>query len=248
LVDNAYACDPRISKFKENEKLRKEEEKKKKQELRELHKKQEEERIRKEEEAALVLKQQEEEELKAKRDSEKREREAMKKNRKKVRKAIETVVESCSYFQTASYTKLQALLDMEKIFQTLSFEELETFKNSLEEPGDLDTRKEKFLSQVKKLNVSQTNGVSNGVKEGASVDQNSNVSSTKKWTVDDCFLLTKAAKIFPPGTQERWSVITAYFNQHSTTGVTRKVKEVMSKSKELQDPSKNQLISLLQTT
>lgn len=136
-------------------------------------------------------------------------------------------------------TKFQAVLDLEKMFQSFSIEELESFKDKLESCRDNSAKREVFTERVSQINASsQRNGVTNGLKDASSVDQNSNVSSSsKKWSVDDCFLLTKAAKVFPPGTQDRWQVITAYFNQHSTTGITRKVKDVMSKSKELQDPS-----------
>lgn len=238
LVDNAYACDIRIASFKESDKIRREEEKRKKQEIRELQKKLEDERMKKQEEAALLVKLREQDDQKSKRELERKEREAVKRNRKKLRKAIETVVESCQCFQSASYSKVQAMIDLEKIFQTLSLEDLESFKDSLEQADDVAAKKDKFFYQLKMLEKNdQSNGI-NGFKGESSIDQNSNLSSSKKWSVDDCFLLTKATKVFPPGTQERWTVITTYFNQHSTTGVTRKVKEVMAKSKELQDPSK----------
>ena len=240
LIDNAYACDPRIAKFKEQDKLMNEERKRKKQEARELQRRQEEDRLKKEEEAVLQAKLVEEEEEKKRRDIERKEKEAMKKQRKQIRKAIESTVESCQFFQSESYNKFQAVLDLEKMFQSFSIEELESFKDKLESSRDNSAKREVFFERVSQINaVSQRNGVTNGLKDVSSVDQNSNVSSSsKKWSVDDCFLLTKAAKVFPPGTQDRWQVITAYFNQHSTTGITRKVKDVMSKSKELQDPSK----------
>lgn len=235
LVDNAYACDPRIPKFREQDKWNREEEKRKKQEARKQQKEEEERRQKDEEDRIRVLKQKEEEDQRIKRDAEKKEREAAKKIRKKIRKQIESVMQECNYFASDNYTKFQALLDLDRIFQTSTMDQLEQLSQFLEQNTESSARKEKFFSSVRQVDV--VAGSSKPL-----TDQNSNsvqaATSTKKWSVEDCFLLTKAAKIFPPGTQDRWDVITAYFNQHSASGVTRKTKEVMAKSKELQDPSK----------
>ena len=237
LVDNAYACDPRIPKFREQDRQTREEEKRKKQEARKQLKEEEERRQQELREAARLEQEKKEQEERLKREAEKKEREAVKRIRKKVRRQLESVLQECAYFEGENYSKVQCLIDFDRIFLTSKLEEMEQLSRYFEEHSQLEQRRDRFM-QV----VGQT--LSSASRESScklSTDQNSNhqasKSSCKHWSVDDCFLLTKAAKIFPPGTQDRWDVITAYFNQHSVSGVARKAKEVMAKSKELQDPS-----------
>jgi DnaJ family protein C protein 2 len=244
LVDNAYHCDPRIPKFREQEKQSREEEKRKKQEARKQQKEEEQRLLQQQEEQARIVREKDEAEQRIRREAEKKEREAAKRARKRIRKQIESVLQQCDYFTStgSDYSKFQALLDVDRIFQTSSLEQLEELSQFFEQNTDNNVRREKFFSMVGKVD---SNHVKPDVPAKQSVDQNSNVQSavsSKKWSAEDSFLLIKAAKIFPPGTADRWEVITAYFNQHSASGTTRKLKEVMAKSKELQDPSEYYLL------
>lgn len=252
LVDNAYSCDPRISKFKEAEKMKKEEEKKRKAAARKAAA---DEVARVEEEKKLIEAQKQaqlDEEEKQRKDAEKKEREAKKKARKKIKKQLENLLESCNYFdkinldqinksnQLASRGKVQVMIDFEKICCAVNYDE-EELKNLFDRLSSSETLNEKYSIFIDKL-VSISNSSSSNISSNSktTTDQNSNQVNTtctgKTWSTDDCFLLIKAAKLFPPGTKERWDVITTYLNQHSTSGLTRKTRDVMAKSKELQDP------------
>lgn len=250
LVDNAYACDPRIIKFKEADKLKKEDEKKRKAAARKAVADEaarfEEEKRQEEAQKQAQL----EEEEKQRKEAEKKEREAKKKARKKVKKQLENILESCNYFdtvniednrssnQTSSRGKVQVMIDFEKICHSCNHdeEELRIFSNQLSTSKTLEEKYSLFIKKL--LSISNSSSTNSGNAKSMT-DQNSNqvnTSTTKTWSTDDCFLLIKAAKLFPPGTKERWDVITTYLNQHSTSGNVRKTRDVMAKSKELQDP------------
>lgn len=262
LVDNAYACDPRISKFKEAEKTRREEEKQRKAAARkaaidEAARIEEEKRqVEAEKQAQL------EEQDRQRKDVERKEREAKKKARKKIKKQLENLLEACNYFesinlddvsnanQASSRGKVQVMIDFEKMCHACNHDE-EFMKSFLDELTSAQEMRQKYCIFVNKLaSVCNSSSQPGATDSKPSIDQNSNrvpanstgggsgtsSSSSKTWSTDDCFLLIKAAKLFPPGTKERYDVITAYLNQHTTSGITRKTRDVMAKSKELQDP------------
>lgn len=254
LVDNSYACDPRISKFKEAEKIKREEEKQRKAAARKAAL-DEAARVEEEKRQLEAAKQaQLEEEDRQRKDIEKKEREAKKKARKKIKKQLENLLEACNYFdsinlddvsnanQVNSRGKVQVMINFEKMCHACNHDEaiMKTLFDELTSTADI---KEKYCIFVKKL-TSLCNSSSQSTVSDCkpSIDQNSNrvptssSNSSKSWSTDDCFLLIKAAKLFPPGTKERYDVITAYLNQHTTSGITRKTRDVMAKSKELQDP------------
>ncbi|XP_059537192.1 dnaJ homolog subfamily C member 2-like [Myotis daubentonii] len=57
---------------------------------------------------------------------------------------------------------------------------------------------------------------------------------SKNWSEDDLQLLIKAVNLFPAGTNSRWEVIANYMNIHSSSGVKRTAKDVISKAESLQ--------------
>lgn len=218
--------------------MEKEEEKKKKQDARRQQKEEEDRLQKQQEEETRQQQQKDQQEQRIKREAEKKEREAAKRLRKKVLKQVEGVLQDCDYFSCQNYTKFQGLIDFDRICQSSTTQQLTDLCLFFEQNTQITDRRNKFFSLIG--NVISEDAKSQ-VSDKTTTDQNSNLqsnASSKKWSVDDCFLLTKAAKIFPPGTQDRWEVITAYFNQHSGSGIIRKTRDVMAKSKELQDPSK----------
>ena len=54
------------------------------------------------------------------------------------------------------------------------------------------------------------------------------------WSQYDLQLLTKVVNLFPAATNSRWEVIANYMNIHSSSGVKRTAKDVISKAKSLQ--------------
>ncbi|XP_054715484.1 dnaJ homolog subfamily C member 2-like [Uloborus diversus] len=238
LVDNAYACDPRIMKFKEDEKQRKlaqkqakldaarqklEEEEKKKQEALEAERKQKE----KEEEAARL-----------KREKEKKEKEALKKLQKKERKLLQQICEQNNYFASDEETKISHLKELDKLCNLLSLQQLQAVNSNLQKE-DSNDKKNVFLKEVESLNkqleIEKEQLIATSQRSTSNAEEKSN--SQKPWSPDDLQLLVKGVNLFPAGTNNRWEVIVTFMSQHSTSNIKRTAKEVLSKAKELQKKS-----------
>lgn len=242
LVDNAYSCDPRIAVFKEKEKLEKlraklSRENERKRRAEEEERKREEERI-----AAEKRNQEEEAKLKAQREIEKKEKEVIKKQKKVLKKQVQEVFTQDYLSKLDGKEKVHAMTKLEYFLQELSLENLNQLKTEVDTCNDTESIKRLIESKLDG-NCNNHNQVSNSQKKVESLDQNCNV-PTKKWSVDDCKLLTKAAKLFPPGTVKRWEVITNYFNQHSGSTITRKEREVLQKYHDLQNPASSKSNSM----
>lgn len=236
LVDNSYACDPRISKFKEEEKMEKLRGKEARERERKERVEEQQRRVEEERQAAEKKRREEEEKVKAQREVERKEREVMKRKRKAAKKQIQEVFTEEYFPLLEGKEKTNAMTRLEFLLQDLSLEQLQKLQSEVES-CDTESRKELMGS---KLESSSNPCMENQVKKVASLDQNRNVS--KKWSTDECLLLTKAAKLFPPGTQKRWEVITSYLNHHSGTGV-KKERDVQEKYHELKNPVMGRRVS-----
>ncbi|CAG2108655.1 unnamed protein product, partial [Medioppia subpectinata] len=208
LVDNAYQSDPRIARFKEEEKQKKLSQKlAKQQNIRE--KQLEEERVKREaEEKQRLEKLEKENEIKAKKNEEKKQKDFIKKEIRKERKHLETLFETFGYFADNENQRIDYLREFDKIMNIYSLEELQTFRQQFEGLDSEDSKRDFFLKKMAEMNTKleseriallTTNNSMNG--------QTNNVSSKKHWSYDDIQLLIKAIKLFPAGTQDRWAVI-----------------------------------------
>ncbi|XP_040827166.1 dnaJ homolog subfamily C member 2 isoform X2 [Ochotona curzoniae] len=186
LVDNAYSCDPRIKKFKEEEKAKKEAEKRAKAEAKRKEQDAKEKQRQAELEAARLAKEKEEEEVRQQALLAKKEKEIQKKAIKKERQ------------------KLRNSCKIEEINEQI--------------------RKEKEEAEARMRQASKNAEKSAG----------GGGSGSRNWSEDDLQLLIKAVNLFPAGTNSRWEVIANYMNIHSSSGVKRTAKDVISKAKSLQ--------------
>ena len=152
LVDNAYACDPRIVKFKQEEKRKKEEEKQKR---KDAARQREEEQQRVIEEARLAKERVELEE-KQRLEAEKKEREAQKKIIKKERKALRTVVKEYNYFTTDDDREKIDLLDkIEQMIEALSLTDIQTLNENIQNSEDKRHTSHTLIFQMVSMKSSQ---------------------------------------------------------------------------------------------
>lgn len=237
LVDNAYNCDPRIFKFKEEDKKRKLDIKKAKQEeIRLKFEKEEAERISQEEEESRK-KMAIEEESKKKRLEEKKQREQLKKETKKNVKVVEEIFKENDYFVSNQRDKIKHIEELDKLMKMLSLDEIKGFKEKIENSSEFNYRQEIFLEQINEMNQkieeekkqtlmkSTTNGQPNSDNKSKSVN----------WTEDEIKLLVKSVSLFPAGTKDRWDVISKYMAQHSANNVQRDARQVLTKVKQIQE-------------
>jgi len=234
LVDNAYNSDPRIIKFREEEKQEKAAKKKAKADQAQA-KKDEEERKRKEaEEKERKEREEKEQEEKAKAEVLKKEKEAQKKAIKNARKNFRNLAKEKNMFAADEDEKVLHLTEVEKMCELYSVEQLQELTQSLAKSPD---SRSAFLAEMNKLNnkmdderkaEAEMTNKSEGVAKGK---------SGCEWSTEELQLLIKAVNLFPAGTNARWEVCAEFINQHSkeaASGVTRGAKETLAKAKELQ--------------
>ncbi|KAF8781615.1 dnaJ homolog subfamily C member 2-like [Argiope bruennichi] len=238
LVDNAYACDPRILKFKEEEKQRKLAQKKAREEA--ARQKIEEDKRRRQEalEEEQRQKEKEEEEAKLKREKEKKEKEALKKQQKREKKLLQQICERNNYFASDDETKIAHLKEVDKLCNLLSLQKLQDLNTALQKEDD-SNKKNVFLLEVeslkKQMELEKEQLIASAQRSSSSSEDKK--ASQKPWSPADLQLLVKGVNLFPAGTNNRWEVIVAFMEQHSTSNVKRTAKEVLAKAKELQKRS-----------
>uniref|UniRef100_A0A8D8Q2A3 DnaJ homolog subfamily C member 2 n=1 Tax=Cacopsylla melanoneura TaxID=428564 RepID=A0A8D8Q2A3_9HEMI len=245
LVDTAYNIDPRIIKFKQEDKEAKLAVKKARQDAIRAHQ----EQIRKQEVEALRKEREEKEkqeaEEKARQEILKAEKESMKKIMKKERKNIRDVCKANNYFISSDKDLVKHMSSVESICELYSADELRTLFKKLQSKN----AKAEFCNEISKLkqnendkssasntpvnNSKHMNGTtskSNTVDNGHNHVNNDN----EEWSSEELQMLIKAVNVFPAGTNQRWDVVANFITQHVPNS-DKSAKQVLAKAKELQN-------------
>lgn len=234
LVDNAYNADPRIAKFREEEKQEKLDKKKAKQDAAKARR-DEEERLKKEEEdKAKIEKEKLEAEEKKNQEAAKKEREAQKKAIKTEKKKLRKVTKDNNMFAENDEESVNHLMEVERLCEILTCEELLDLNNKFAK--DPSKGRAVFLGAVNTLNsrLEEERGKMADTGKGNKGEKGAGKSG-KEWSTDEIQLLIKAVNVFPAGTNQRWEVVAEFINQHTPTPETvRNAKETLFKAKEMQ--------------
>ncbi|XP_001488917.2 dnaJ homolog subfamily C member 2 isoform X2 [Equus asinus] len=239
LVDNAYSCDPRIKKFKEEEKAKKEAEKKAKAEAKRKEQEAKEKQRQAELEAARLAKEKEEEEVRQQALLAKKEKDIQKKAIKKERQKLRNSCKTWNHFSDSEAERVKMMEEVEKLCDRLELASLqclnETLTSSTKEAGKaaLEKQIEEINEQIRK-EKEEAEARMRQASKNAEKSTGGGGNSSKNWSEDDLQLLIKAVNLFPAGTNSRWEVIANYMNIHSSSGVKRTAKDVISKAKSLQ--------------
>lgn len=238
LVDLAYNNDPRIAKFKQEDKERKLAAKRAKQSAAQARK-EEEERLLKE---AQLLKEQAEAVERAKIEAKRQEREAQKRALKKERKVLRDTCKSNDYYAENAEENLKHMQAVEKLCELFGLAELEELNKNL-----LNDGKSSFLKAVKecedRLKKEKEALLETVTRKSENSSKKGLVETNAEWTDDNIQLLIKAVNLFPAGTHQRWEVVANFVNQHADTSAKFSAKAVLAKAKDLQnaDFSRNNL-------
>ncbi|XP_056266788.1 dnaJ homolog subfamily C member 2 [Pseudoliparis swirei] len=241
LVDAAYGNDPRIKKFKDEEKSRKESEKKAKVEAKKREQEEKERARQAELEAARLEKEKEEEEAKQVAQLAKKEKEIQKKAFKKERLKLRTTCKNWNYFSVSEAENIKMMEEVEKLCDRLELTSLQAL-NEILARGSKEDSKVAVEKQMQEVNAQLQR------EKEAEIQRRQTVRSTeqaggggaggaaggKGWNEEDLQLLIKAVNLFPAGTNARWEVIANYMNLHSGSGLKRTAKDVINKAKNLQ--------------
>ncbi|XP_024118413.1 dnaJ homolog subfamily C member 2 [Oryzias melastigma] len=238
LVDMAYSCDPRIKKFKDEEKARKESEKKAKAEAKKREQEEKEKARQAELEVARLAKEKEEEEARQAAVLAKKEKEIQKKAIKKERQKLRTFCKNWNYFADSEADGVKMMEEVEKLCERLELMSLQTLNETLAS-GSKEECKAAVEKQVEEVNAQlqrEREAEVQAMQAARSAEQASGGGGGggKGWNEDDLQLLIKAVNLFPAGTNARWEVIANYMNLHSVSGMKRTAKDVINKAKNLQ--------------
>jgi len=246
LVDNAYYSDPRIKKFRNEERDKKLAIKKAKQEEKMKQKQKEIEEQNRIEEEERKRKETEEQELKEKAAREKKEKEALKKEHRKERKAWQELSKEEDYFVVEERDRVQAMMDVDLLSEGL---ELLTLRDLVQEVVKCRSDKGEARRVIKEkvedlkcgrvanLLLETVGGVTVPAPRQSSTPKPQPTPSKaeeKAWSPEEIQLLIKTVNLFPAGTTKRWEVVATYLHQHGNNTPLRPAKEVLAKAKQLQ--------------
>ncbi|KAG5677460.1 hypothetical protein PVAND_007218 [Polypedilum vanderplanki] len=247
LVDLAYNNDPRIVKFKKEEKDKKLAAKKAKQTAVQAMKEQEELQKREEEAAKLKAEQEEQKRI----EQLQKERENQKRALKKERKNLRDFAKSNNYFaDNDENQRLKNIENVEKLCEALKLMDLQDLNKKLSDSTKPDDIFSQAVNEMEKQLEEERNKSVQSSYINSIGKNTSNPLTNKKalWNNDNIQLLIKAVNLFPAGTNQRWEVVANFINLHATNlpeNVQFNAKEVLNKAKDIQssDFSKNDLKS-----
>lgn len=235
LVDMAYGADPRIARFKLEDKERKLAAKRAKQSAVQA-KREEEERIMRE---AQLAREQAEAAERARLETKRQERELQKKALKKERKTFREVCKMHNYYGNSEQETLVHMQAVDKICEALTLVELEELNKKLQNNGNsaflkavgdcearIEAERKAALESISQKTNDHIKNMKNGLKPRA------------EWSQDNVQLLIKAVNLFPAGTNQRWEVVANFINQHGSFGADCSkfnAKDVLAKAKDLQN-------------
>ncbi|KAI8822020.1 uncharacterized protein EV422DRAFT_525342 [Fimicolochytrium jonesii] len=216
MVENAFAADPRIKKFREDDKHAKDAKKRE----REAAAKAAEEQAKRKAEEEAAAKEKEETEFKARREAEKKEKEAAKNAIRKEKKTIKRIMRDHNNFLSESASAEAVAFQLQKLDEVLEHLDtaaLEQFRIKLEAavPGGAEDLE--LVLDEEHLHVVEAKENQQGEAKSAQADvKKEDESKVAKvpWAVKETATLIKAVKMFPGGTIDRWEKIAEYINEH----------------------------------
>ncbi|GLH14137.1 Uncharacterized protein GBIM_18540 [Gryllus bimaculatus] len=230
LVDTAYALDPRIHKFKQDDKDRKLAAKQAKKDAARARIEEEERRAQAADEEARRIKAEQEAEEKAKQSALKAERDAQKKALKVLRTALRKLAKSKDYYAKDKEETVHHMASLEKICESFQAQELDNLISRLATEGrdafvaavnEVERRIEEerqALMDVSKRGSTSGPGRTPAEQQGVSM---------APWTATEQQLLEQALKTYPSTTPERWEKIAECIPTRSKKDCMRRYKELV---------------------
>ena len=240
LVEQAFSLDPRIKKFRQEEKMAKEAKKNEKMAAQKAA--EEESRLQAQKEAEEKAAQEALEKEKA--AFEKKEREAAKNANRKEKKAIKRIVRDNNNFLPSDANAnaiAYQLTKLDEILNACETEQLASFRSKLEEVLSLGMEALSLVLDEEHLVVQESLEASKkeSADKLAKQKEASNDDSAKApWSPKEAATLIKAVKLFPGGTLDRWTKIAEYVIEHAADEdkpkIPRTPKECIAFSKTVQ--------------
>ncbi|CAN7982183.1 unnamed protein product, partial [Ixodes pacificus] len=232
LVDTAYACDPRVQRFKEEERERKLAHKRAKQEASRAKALQEEKERQEQEDAQRLERERQEEDARLQREKERREKEAVRKQLRRERKVLQGACAQDSHFAHDPEERVLRLQQLDRLCQLLTLPDVRaggkgchrSHSGASLAPPQARALEERLEREKLELLAGPPSSRDRAQERGP---------QDQAWPPDDVQLLVKAVNLFPAGTANRWEVVAAFLNQHSSVA-ERTARDVLAKAKSLQ--------------
>lgn len=236
LVDLAYNNDPRIVKFKQEEKNKKQAAKLAKMSAVQAQRAEEERLLR---EAQLAREKAEQAEQK-RIEQIRYEKEQQKRVLKKERKVFRDLAKDNGYYSTSDKEKVKNMEGVEKICELLKLLELQDLNKELASGGRpvfvrvlKDTEQKLEEERMAIFGAAKTTTATVDANKSSAVKQ---VDKNAMWSPENVQILIKAVNLFPAGTVQRWETIANYLNIHCPSATTIKfnARDVLNKAKTMQ--------------
>uniref|UniRef100_A0A2P2HZQ3 DnaJ homolog subfamily C member 2-like n=1 Tax=Hirondellea gigas TaxID=1518452 RepID=A0A2P2HZQ3_9CRUS len=248
LVDNSYKLDPRVIKFRDEEREKKLSQKRARKDAVRQREEQGHQERQKAEDEERKRKEKEGQENKVRLAKEKKERDVVKNKLKSQRKIMRGMCKEADYFVTDERDRVQAMMDVEMLCDGLQLLQLKDLITRVTSNKDDKEQTRKIIKQevtdlrsgkLENINITHINtgsvSQSSGNKSKTTPQPVVAVPVEKTWSAEELQLLIKAVNLFPAGTAKRWDVVAQYLSQHGPNKTTRNSKEVLSKAKEMQN-------------
>lgn len=217
LVDNASRSDPRIKKFKKDDRLAKEAKKKEKEEAKRLA----EEEERKKEEAKRLAEEKEKEKERELLNKEKKKRDQQKKLIKKEKKNIRNLLKENNYVMGDKEPSIDEIdsqiTKVERVMDGMSLEDLTNFSKQFEEKINSNVNEASdYIDKLYNAEVEKEKEKQREMAEKELKIKQENKKKSKKlpWSAKETATLINAIKLYPGGATNRWEKIAAYVNDH----------------------------------
>jgi len=217
LVDNAYRSDPRLKKFKNDDKLAKEAKRKEREEAKRLA----EEEQRKKEEAKRLIEEKKREKERELLNEEKKKRDQQKKLIKKEKKNVRNLLKESNYVmgdKTPSIDEIDTqITKVERVMDGMSLEDLTDFSKNFEEKVKSDvSAAAAYIDELYNVEVEKEKERQRELAKKELKIKEQNKKKTKKlpWSAKETATLINAIKLYPGGATNRWEKIAAYVNDH----------------------------------
>lgn len=231
LVDNMYASDPRIARFKQQAKQRKEDDRQRRKLEKDERRRVEDEKREAAEEAQRQQRAAEQERERQAAAQVRKEKEAAQRALRKERTLLRRFVEGKQFFDSEGSQYVKRLEELDLLCNVLDVLQLRSFNEAVaasSEPSSLFDDEVNGVRQRLRQENERTTAPAAGRSDTVEGD-----ASAKHWPQEDVRLLVRALRTYPAGTQNRWQVVACFLEQHSKSGVKHTNKDVIARVKQM---------------
>lgn len=240
LVELAHSSDPRVQRFRQDDRQRKLEQKRRRADERQKRIDAEQAAQRLAEKQSLERREAEDRVQREREAEQRRERDAQRQRLAAGRQRVRRLCEQDDYYADGESERADHMMQLERLCVMMDAQQLEELADQLHDKRESRSQQRDVYRQrvslMQQALLTESNGCVGGEAGGSgSTTSNSNHSQrSAEWSHDELQALIRAVRLFPAGTVRRWEVVANFIGQHSDSQHTRSAKEVLDQAKRLQ--------------